>query len=45
MRGTSHDQSSSVQANSYDPQFVEQAMTELLAHLGGMFTYMRSKMK
>ncbi|MEG6585434.1 hypothetical protein [Dendrosporobacter sp. 1207_IL3150] len=30
-----------VQANSYDPQVVEQAMTELLAHLGGMSKYIQ----
>lgn len=28
-----------VQANSYDAQIVEQAMIELLAHLGGMSQY------
>ena len=30
-----------VQANSYDPHIVEQAMTELLAHLGGMSKYIQ----
>lgn len=30
-----------VKANSYDTQIVEQAITELLAHLGGMSTYIQ----
>lgn len=30
-----------VQANSYDTQIVEQAMTELLAHLGGMSQFIQ----
>ena len=30
-----------VQANSYDPQVVEKAMTELLAHLGGISQYIQ----
>lgn len=34
-----------VKADSYDPHIVGQAITDLLAHLGGIFTYMRSKMK
>ncbi|MDF2501125.1 MAG: hypothetical protein K0Q77_1839 [Anaerosporomusa subterranea] len=30
-----------VQANSYDSQIVDQAMTELLAHLAGMSKYIQ----
>lgn len=31
-----------VKADSYNPQIVQQAITELLAHLGGMYQFIQS---